>query len=228
MLEIRDLTKAYRGPGAGRVVALERVSLRLEGGDFVAVCGPSGSGKTTLLLAAGGLLIPDDGRVLVDGTDIYALTSGERAALRARAIGFVFQQFHLIPYLNVLDNVMAASLALGDGDSRERALDLVRRFGLEDRADHVPSELSTGEKQRTALARALLNRPRLILADEPTGNLDTENGRLVLEHLADFARSGGSVLLASHDPEAAAFAGRTVRLEKGRPAPEAAADGKPR
>jgi ABC-type lipoprotein export system ATPase subunit len=180
------------------------------------VQGPSGCGKTTLLLAAGGLQVPDGGRVTVAGQDLFALSSEERAGFRAAKIGFVFQQFHLIPYLSVLDNVLAPSLASPSPDNRARARELIARFGLTERADHVPAALSTGERQRAALARALLNKPQLLLADEPTGNLDADNGRLVLGYLADFAKEGGAVLLVTHDLRVAEYAHRIVRLQNGR------------
>jgi putative ABC transport system ATP-binding protein len=211
-LEIDGIAVTYRGR-AGPVRAVEGFGLRVAAGESVALEGPSGSGKTTVLLAAGGLLRPDAGRVIVEGRDLYALSPEERAGLRGRRIGFVFQQFHLIPYLDVLDNVLVPSIAAPSPGVRERARDLLDRLGLAARARHLPSELSTGERQRAALARALLNRPGLILADEPTGNLDPANGRTVLEHLALLAREeGAAVLLATHDPAAAEFAGRRVRI----------------
>jgi ABC-type lipoprotein export system ATPase subunit len=212
LLEVRSLSKSFRGPGE-TVCALADFSLTVAAGEFVAVQGPSGCGKTTLLLAAGGLLQPDRGQVVVAGTDLYALPEEERARIRAAAIGFVFQQFHLVPYLSVLDNVRAPALARQTPDARQRAEQLIEQFGLGHRLHHVPAELSTGERQRTALARALLNRPKLLLADEPTGNLDRESGRAVLGHLADFAQAGGAVLLATHDPRAAEYAHRIVPLE---------------
>jgi putative ABC transport system ATP-binding protein len=211
MLEIRSLRKAFPGP-MGIVTALDGVSLEVAAGEFVAVRGPSGSGKTTLLMAAGGLLQPDSGQVIVDGQDFYRLPAGERSRLRAHTVGFVFQQFHLVPYLSVLENVLAPSLAKPTPGSRERAADLIARFGLGQRSRHVPAGLSTGERQRTALARALLNQPRLLLADEPTGNLDDESGEVVLRCLADFARAGGAVLLVTHDTRAADFAERSIHL----------------
>jgi ABC-type lipoprotein export system ATPase subunit len=217
MLRIHGLVKSYRR--AERTVrVLEGVNLDLDGGQFVAVRGPSGCGKTTLLLIAGGLLAPQGGGVLIDGSDPYAMSPQRRAAFRARTIGFVFQQFHLVPYLSVLDNVLAPALAGGDraDQARRRAADLIERFGLGPRMLHVPGELSTGERQRTALARALLNRPRLLLADEPTGNLDLENGRIVLNCLAEFAAAGGGVLLVTHNPDAAACAHKTLALKDGR------------
>jgi ABC-type lipoprotein export system ATPase subunit len=212
MLEIRELSKTYRGP-VNPLHALRELSLDVGPGEFVAVQGRSGCGKTTLLLVAGGLLHPDQGRVLVEGQDLYALSEEARAGFRAAHIGFVFQQFHLIPYLSVLDNVLAAALALPMPEARTRAEELLAELGLADRARHVPAELSTGERQRTALARALLRRPNLLLADEPTGNLDRASAEVVLTHLGEFARSGGAVLLVTHDGEAAARAQRVIRLD---------------
>jgi ABC-type lipoprotein export system ATPase subunit len=211
MLEIHNLSKSYHGP-AGRLTVLDGLNLTVGAGEFVAVRGRSGCGKTTLLLAAGGLLHPDSGRVLVVGQDLYALSEEARARFRAASIGFVFQQFHLIPYLSVLDNVLASALALKLPDARRGAEDLIEQFGLGPRKYHVPAQLSTGERQRTTLARALLNRPRLLLADEPTGNLDHDNAEVVLGHLGDFARQGGAVLLVTHDPHAAQQAHRVIDL----------------
>jgi len=215
MLRLEDLSKVYAGPKAP-VRALDGAGLQVAAGEFVAVRGPSGCGKTTLLLVAGGLLRPDAGRVEVDGEDPYALSAEGRARFRAANVGYVFQQFHLVPYLTVLDNVLAPSLARPSQGAAERARDLVEHFGLSDRADHVPPQLSTGERQRVALARALLNRPKLLLADEPTGNLDEANARAVLGHLAEFAGQGGAVLLVTHDAQAAAYAGRVLDMKAGR------------
>ena len=208
------ITKTYTGD-AGPIVAVDDVSVSVEAGEFVAVVGPSGCGKTTLLLVAGGLLRPENGEVSIDGTDPYSLSGEQRARFRAEQIGFVFQQFHLVPYLNVLDNVMAPALVTGETSARERAGILVERFGLADRLGHRPGQLSTGERQRVALARALLNEPRVILADEPTGNLDGDNSEQVLQALKTFADEGGAVLLVTHDPDAVAFAGRQVVLQGG-------------
>jgi len=214
-LQVQDLSKSYPGP-KGIVRAVDGVSLAVSAGEFVAVEGPSGCGKTTLLLAAGGLLEPTTGQVLVDGQDPYVLSAERRAQFRAANLGFVFQQFHLVPYLSVLDNVLAPALALPAADAKERARELITHFGLQDRADHVPAELSTGERQRIALARALLNRPKLLLADEPTGNLDPDNARVVLGYLAEFAHHGGAVLLVTHDAAALSLAHRTLKLRGGR------------
>ena len=231
MLHLENLTKVYRG-SARDVRALDDCSLDAGPGEFVAVQGPSGCGKTTLLLVAGGLLRPDSGRVILDGKGPYALSPEDRARWRSDSVGFVFQQFHLVPYLTVLDNVLAPSLAKGSADAGRRARDLIDHFGLAGRADHVPAELSTGERQRVALARALLNRPRVILADEPTGNLDGASADRVLGHLAEFTAAGGAVLLVTHDPRAAAYAQHTIRmvdgrLVEGRASPGAASQGMP-
>jgi ABC-type lipoprotein export system ATPase subunit len=216
LLQVESVSKAYPGP-QGTIGAVDEVSLTLATGEFVAVQGPSGCGKTTLLLAAGALLRPSRGRVLVNGQDPYTLSSGQRARLRAMHVGFVFQQFHLVPYLDVLDNVLAPTLALGaNGNARARALELADRYGLTDRLHHLPAALSTGERQRVALARALLNRPKLLLADEPTGNLDPQNGEIVLRSLAEFAREGGAVLLVTHDPGAGDHATRILKMNGGK------------
>jgi len=214
MLRLENVVRIWRGPQEVR--ALAGVSLEVRPGEFVAVHGPSGCGKTTLLLVAGGLLAPDSGRVEVGGEDLYAISPERRARLRAARVGFVFQQFHLLPYLDVLGNVMAATLGHPTEGAEERARELLGRLGLGPRLRHRPDQLSAGEQQRTALARALLNRPGLLLADEPTGNLDEAAAEEVLRHLEEFARAGGAVLLVTHNPRALARAGRTVRMENGR------------
>lgn len=214
MLRIEQITKTFH-VGSAAVHAVRGASVEVRPGEYVAVQGPSGCGKSTLLMMAGGLLRPDQGRVIVDGADLYALGDGERASFRAQRIGFVFQRFHLVPYLNVEDNVLAVTLAREIPRARDRALELLERFGLTPRIRHYPSQLSTGERQRVALARALLAQPKLVLADEPTGNLDLENGTQVLTSLAEAAKSGVAVVLVTHDPEAASFASRTVRMRQG-------------
>jgi putative ABC transport system ATP-binding protein len=219
MLEIQEITKRYASPTGRRaapVVALDGVSLSLGPGEFVAVAGPSGSGKSTLLMASGGLLAPSEGSVMFQGQDIYSLSPEARSRWRAQRVGFVFQQFHLIPYLSVLDNVVAPALAWPVLEPRRRAIELLERFGLMARAAHVPAELSAGEQQRTALARALLHRPPLLLCDEPTGNLDQQSADAVLQCLIDFHRDGGAVLLVTHHSGATALAQRTLQLQKGK------------
>ena len=214
LISLDHITKTYTGD-AGPIVAVDDVSVSVAAGEVGAVVGPRGCGKTTQRLVAGGLLRPENGEVSIDGTDPYSLSGEQRARFRAEQIGFVFQQFHLVPYLNVLDNVMAPALVTGETSARERAGILVERFGLADRLGHRPGQLSTGERQRVALARALLNEPRVILADEPTGNLDGDNSEQVLQALKTFADEGGAVLLVTHDPDAVAFAGRQVVLQGG-------------
>ena len=213
-LATNNLSKSFK-TAAEEVHAVVDVSLQVAAGEFVALSGPSGCGKSTLLMAAGGLLKPTDGSVHVGGTDLYSLGQDDRARFRAENIGFVFQQFHLIPYLDVLDNILAASLATGGGD-RERAAELLEHFGLGHRAHHVPGALSTGEKQRTAMARALFNNPKLSLADEPTGNLDRDNAGALLEQLSSFTDGGGAVLLVTHDARVEECAERTVEISEGR------------
>ncbi len=215
MLEIRNLSKWYNGP-QGIVRALDNITLRVEKEEFVAVQGPSGCGKTTLLLIAGGLLFPNEGQVVLDDQNPYKKSPDDRAVFRSVKIGFVFQQFYLIPYLSVLDNVLAPSLALPQHNARKRAKELIDHFKLTDRIDHLPSELSTGERQRTALARALLNNPGLLLADEPTGNLDRENAEIVLDYFIEFVHSGGSVLMVTHNEGVSEIAHRTLKLKNGR------------
>jgi putative ABC transport system ATP-binding protein len=218
MLELTGVTKTFpRNDGETDVLhALRDVTLSLPPGEMLAVQGPSGSGKTTLLLTAAGLLRPTSGTVRLDGTDFYSLVPEDRAGLRARSMGFVFQQFHLVSYLSVRDNVLLPALAAHVPHAGRRADELIERFGLADRASHKPAELSIGQRQRTALARALLTDPRVILADEPTGNLDGENAAEVMRALDECTRDGRAVLLVTHDPTAAEFAHRTCLLREGR------------
>lgn len=216
-LQLEHVSRTYRSSQT-TVRAVDDVSLSVSKGEFLAVQGPSGCGKSTLLLMAGGLLRPDSGQVLIDEQSPYALPPDQRAEFRAHSVGFVFQQFHLIPYLSVIDNILAPALA-GRGDPvqmRERASQLLERFGLGPRREHVPAKLSSGERQRVALARALLNEPTLILADEPTGNLDHQNADAVLGYLSEFSADGGAVLLVTHDDRAVAHAHGVVRMDAGK------------
>ena len=214
MVEFTHVSRSFSG-GGQVVQALVEITFRVAPGEFVTVRGPSGCGKSTLLLIAGGMLRPSSGKVCVAGSDPYGLSAARRAAFRAETIGFVFQQFHLLPYLTVLDNVLTPTVARPFPDARQKALALLDRFGLGDRATHLPGELSTGEKQRTALARALLGDPKVLLADEPTGNLDDDNGQAVLQALAGFAAAGGSVLMVTHDARDTATATRTLLFRDG-------------
>lgn len=215
LLSIDEVSKTYHTAGPD-VCALDAVSVSVESGSFTAVQGPSGCGKSTLLLIAGGLLAPESGTVQIDGSNPYALTADGRARFRATNVGFVFQQFHLVPYLDVLDNVLAPAVAADVPQARERAEELIHKFGMEHRLHHTPGQLSTGERQRTALARALLHGPKLLLADEPTGNLDRENAEAVLGYLKEFTGHGGAVLLVTHDDHAVSYADEVVRLRDGR------------
>ena len=214
MISFDAVTKAYN-TRQGEVKALDALTVRIADGEFVAVRGPSGCGKSTLLMVAAGLARPTSGCVRFDGDEIYSLPTGRRAAIRAEKVGFVFQMFHLIPYLNVCENVLVPTMA-GAAAGRAEAEAALEKLGMADRLTHRPSELSTGERQRVALARALLNDPKVILADEPTGNLDPENAKHVMGFLKHFNEEGGTVLLVTHDDFAASYALRTLRLEKGR------------
>ncbi len=200
---------------AGTVAALDDVSFRVERGEFVAIHGASGSGKSTLLLTLGGMLRPTSGAVSIDGRDLYSLSAGARTRFRASTIGFVFQLFHLVPYLDVRQNILAG-VPRPDADARARVDRLIEELGLGPRAESLPSTLSAGERQRVALARALAKQPPLILADEPTGNLDPVNAGVVFRRLADYQRAGGTVLVVTHGNDAAPYATRTLRLDHGR------------
>ena len=214
MIRCDEVTKIFRKNGS-EVTSLDRFTAEVAEGEFVAVRGPSGCGKTTLLLTLGGMQRPSAGSVQLGGRDLYALSPAERAGLRSSEIGFVFQMFHLVPYLDLLGNVLLACPGKPSAEVRRRAGGLLDELGLADRASHLPGELSAGERQRLAVARALLNRPKLILADEPTGNLDPENAAEVIRHLAEFHRGGGTVVLVTHGAAADAHADRTLRLEQG-------------
>jgi len=215
MIEIANLTKIYR-TREKEITALDHVAMSVRAGEYVAVKGPSGCGKTTLLLVTGGLLQPESGSVLISGQDFSVLSPDERSRFRSENIGFVFQQFYLVPYLTALENILCPSLAKPFKEAGDTAMALLKQFHLEERRNHLPGKLSTGEKQRVALARALLNHPRILLADEPTGNLDEENADIVLESLREFARSGGAVLLVTHDARAANTADRVIPMREGR------------
>jgi len=214
MIEFDNVSKVYQ-TADGPVHALRGVNFHVAPGEFVSVQGPSGCGKSTLLMLAGGLARPTSGRVVVAGTDLGAASAAQLSRFRAQTIGFVFQMFHLLPYLTILDNVVAGALPGQTARARRRALELLERFQLGHRLKHRPAELSAGERQRVAIARAMINQPKLILADEPTGNLDPGSGRNVLELLSEFHGEGGTLLLVTHQAEAAAFAQRTILLEQG-------------
>jgi len=217
MLKLHSVSKQYRHRGAS-VAAMDNVTLEIQPGDFVSIVGPSGSGKSTMLLILGGMLTPSSGQVLIDGESVYGLTPEKRSILRRTKIGFVFQTFNLVPYLTALENVQVP-LFLAGCDGREqskRASLLLDRMGLADRMDHKPSELSVGQQQRVALARMLANNPSIILADEPTGNLDPETGQSILDFLEETNREGRTVIMVTHDMRGAQRAKRTLRLVGGK------------
>ena len=211
---LRGVVKRYPSGGGAPVVALDDVDFAVPPGEFVAVVGPSGSGKSTLLNVLGLLDDPTGGRRLLDGTDVTNLSVAERTQARKESIGFVFQDFHLLPTLTAVENV-ALPTAFDPGDASDRAAELLSRFGLGDRLDHDPSELSGGQKQRVAIARALINEPAVLLADEPTGNLDTETGESILAEFSRVNDEGVAVVAVTHDPLVEEYADRVVDLTDG-------------
>jgi len=217
IIEIEDLRKTYR-VGKVDVPALRGVNLLVKSGEFLSIVGPSGSGKSTLFHIIGGLTPPTSGRVTVAGNDLAALTDSGRTGLRKRTVGFVFQKFNLLPNLTARDNIAVARYISGfKGQPSADFLEVLRVLGIEKRLDHKPNALSGGEQQRVAIARAIVNHPAILLADEPTGNLDTENSQAVLEILRDLnQRLGQTILMITHNPEAAAFGHRTIRMRDGR------------
>jgi putative ABC transport system ATP-binding protein len=210
-IEVRNLTKHY---GAS-VMALRNVSFEVEKGEWIAVMGPSGSGKSTLLNVLGCLDAPTEGQVSVDGNDLSRFTGADVARFRAEKVGFVFQQYHLVPYLTAIENVMLAQYVHSLADEQEAA-EALCRVGLGDRLEHLPSQLSGGEQQRVCVARALINQPNLILADEPTGNLDEVNEALVMGLFTELHREGHTIVMVTHDPEIGRMAERRIELHHGR------------
>jgi putative ABC transport system ATP-binding protein len=207
------LEKASRHYGA--VKALDQVDLEIREGEWLAVMGPSGSGKSTLVNLLAALDRPTGGRVIVGGTDLTTLSEEGRARFRRENVGVIFQQFHLLPFLNAVENVMVAQHYHSMPDEAE-AMAALERVGLKDRALHLPSQLSGGEQQRVCVARALVNQPRLILADEPTGNLDSETSIEVMTLFQELWSSGITIVLVTHEPDIAAFAGRVLDMKDGR------------
>jgi putative ABC transport system ATP-binding protein len=216
MLVARDLSKEYRS-GDNRLAVLRDVSFSIPQGAFVAIVGPSGSGKTTLLGLLAGLDTPSRGQVILDGADLTAMNEDQRAQLRGAKVGFVFQSFQLIATLTALENVQVPLELRGEKGAAERARELLKRVGLGDRLDHFPTQLSGGEQQRVAIARAFANEPRILFADEPTGNLDSDTGARIVELLEALNReSATTIVLVTHDLTLAARAQRIIRLSDGR------------
>ena len=217
MIEIRGLTKVYH-VGEVDVHALRGVDLSVARGEFVAIVGPSGSGKSTLFHILGGLTPPSAGTVEIDGRDLLKMSDAERTEFRKTTVGFVFQKYNLLPTLTAADNIAIARDIAGRVENGDAEFDkILKLLGIEGRLEHKPRALSGGEQQRVAIARAIVNHPALVLADEPTGNLDTENSNVVLGVLRDLNdRLGQTILMITHNPEAAAFAHKTVRMRDGR------------
>ncbi len=217
IIQVVDVHKTYR-IGKVDVPALRGVSLSVERGEFVSIVGPSGSGKSTLFYILGGLTRADSGRVVIDDADFAQLSDPERTKLRKTKIGFVFQKFNLLPTLTARNNIAIAQNIAGSNANHdpEHFAKITRLLGVDKRLDHRPSEMSGGEQQRVALARALINKPALILADEPTGNLDTKNSQVVLDMLRQSNKEfGQTVLMITHNPEAAAFGDRIIHMRDG-------------
>src|SRR5688572_8181574 len=216
MIELLGIGRTYRGPGGEKIEALRDISLRIERGDFVAIVGSSGSGKSTLMNVLGLLDRPDAGRYLLDGEDVASLDVERQARLRNRRIGFVFQSFHLLPRTSALENVELPLLYSDRSDIAGLGRRALEQVGLADRIDHHPSELSGGQQQRVAIARALVNQPDLLLADEPTGNLDARSAAELMSVFETLNRAGRTIVLVTHDAGVAAHCKRIARIEGGR------------
>lgn len=216
MLVMENVTKQYKHRRS-TVNGLFNASVTMGSGEFVSIVGPSGSGKSTLLLMLGGMLSPTSGRVLLQGASLYDLHPNERAMMRKQHVGFVFQTFNLVPYLTAIENVQLPLFLSGTQAERQqsRATELLERVGLCDRLDHKPSELSIGQQQRVALARMLANDPQLILADEPTGNLDPDTSAMVLNFFEQIVAEGRTIVMVTHDPRAAERANRKLKIDNG-------------
>lgn len=218
MIQVEHASKRFPGKNGTPVTALQDVSLDIDAGEFVMIVGPSGSGKSTLLFTIGGMQHPTEGKVLFADADMYRLNATKRAVLRRTRIGFIFQTFNLVPYLNCLDNVVVPAVLAGKprGSSLRNAKVLLDRVGLSERMKHRPSELSVGERQRVALCRSLINNPDVLLADEPTGNLDEAMTGEVMEILRDLNEAGQTIMMATHDPHLAEQGSRLVALSEAR------------
>ncbi len=221
LVELRDITKIYR-LGGEEIRALDDVTLDIESGEFISIIGPSGSGKSTLMHILGCLDSPTSGSLLLDGTMIHNASPRQLAAIRNQKIGFVFQFFNLLPKLNVLQNVELPMVYSGQSarKRRERALEALKLVGMENRSKHRPVAISGGQQQRAAIARALVNNPRIIFADEPTGNLDSHTGEVILELFRKLNAEGRTIVLVTHDPEIAAVTPRRIEIRDGKIAPE--------
>jgi ABC-type lipoprotein export system ATPase subunit len=216
MIKLENINKSFGRPGEGELKVLRDIDFTVEQGEFVAIVGPSGWGKTTLMNILGLLDRPDSGDYELAGKAVSCMSAGELARTRNRTIGFVFQQFHLLPRTTATENVELPLVYTDKGDSGKKAVDALCRVGLEERLSHYPSELSGGQQQRVAIARALVNEPDIILADEPTGNLDSESGRQIMDLFQDLNNSGSTIIFITHDRKLAERASRVVSIDEGR------------
>jgi ABC-type lipoprotein export system ATPase subunit len=216
MIEIRGLSKSFERPDEGRIDVLKNIDFDVDDGDFVAIVGPSGSGKSTLMNILGLLSRPDSGDYLLSGNNVSGLPAKQLAGLRNRTIGFVFQQFHLLSRTTSCENVELPLLYSDVPDAKQKAIEALCKVGLEDRLTHYPSELSGGQQQRVAIARALVNQPDIILADEPTGNLDNDSAEQIISIFKALNRAGTTILFITHDTELAKQASRVVRIDNGK------------
>jgi putative ABC transport system ATP-binding protein len=216
-IECENLTKIY-GTGDSSVHAVEAMSFAIDSGEFVAVMGESGSGKSTLLSILGAMNTPDRGRYMVDGIDVYALNSDQQADFRAEYLGFVFQSFHLIPYLSVLENVIMplAAKAIARRAKKSMAMEALSHMGMQSKAARLPHQISGGEMERAAIARALVNHPPVLLADEPTGNLDSRNAKVVMDLFGQLHANGTTIIMVTHSAGCAQYAQRVLRVSDGR------------
>jgi len=224
LIELKGIKKVFR-QGDLTVEVLKGIDLTIDRGEFVAIMGPSGSGKSTLMYIMGCLDRPTEGKYYLNGIDVFSLSDEELSKLRAQFIGFVFQSFYLIPYLSVLDNVLVPvdylpkeerKKRFREKNPEERARELLKRLGMEERIKFKPAELSGGQKQRVAIARALINSPEVILADEPTGQLDSASGKAVMETFKELHREGKTVIVVTHDPAVASYADRVIKIKDGK------------
>jgi len=213
----KHLSRQY-GTGNATVTAVEDINLSIELGEFVAIMGESGAGKSTLLSIMGAMNEPSTGRYLVDDIDVYGLSQDKRADFRREFLGFVFQSFHLMPYLTVVENVMLplTALKISRQEKKEMALEALANVGLEDKAERLPSQISGGEKERVAIARAIVNRPPVILADEPTGNLDTRTSQEIMELLQELNRAGTTIVMVTHSHASSRYANRLLTVSDGK------------
>jgi len=212
MIEINNITKVYK-KGTDKFTALGNVSFKIGKGDYVSITGPSGAGKSTLLYTLGGLIRPDSGEIMINGVSLYDQNSRYLDRYRKRDVGFMFQQFHLMPYLTVLDNIR---FNCSEKSRNKNINDLLEKCSIMAVRNKYPSELSVGEKQRTAFIRAIISDPEILLADEPTGNLDPENSFVLMTLIEEFHKKGGTVILVSHNPDATKYSNLNISLEKGK------------